>query len=120
MRTLLAVAAEEFELKWIRRRMAGRKDVRLIAVANGPGPRLAGMAADSVRIDVDAVVSTGLCGALDDRLKIGDIFIAGTVNGLEARMPPSVSQYGTGRYITGPLVSIDRVAGTVEEKRRLR
>lgn len=102
------MAAERFELEYIRPREGW------ILVANGPGPRLAGAAVDAVRGEVDVIVSTGICGALDPALRIADIFVATAVNGTPCRIPA-----GRRRCTSGPLLSIDRVASTSAEKSRL-
>ena len=111
MPSILIVAAEWFELEHIQ----PKPGWKLIKVANGPGPRLAGEGVGRVTQPVDLVVSTGLCGALDPILGIGDIFAASAVNGQAAELPRSRVAYRS-----GPLVSMDRVVQTAEEKRRLR
>jgi nucleoside phosphorylase len=111
VRTVLVVAAERFELKHIR----PRDDQFWILATNGPGPVLAAEAADSARQPVDAVLSTGLCGGLAGDLEVGDIVVGTAVNG----MPINVPQVA-GRYLAGPIASIDHVAQTVAEKRALR
>ena len=111
MRTALLVAAEQFELKWMPER-AG--DVRLVRTANGPGPALAEQAMDMVSGPVDLVVSVGLCGALDDSLGIGDVVVATTVNDVPVLQPQSRQPFRS-----GPVVSVDRVVSSVEEKRLL-
>ena len=111
MPTVLVVAAEQFELEHIQPRSAWN----LIKVANGPGPKLAREGAESVQERVDVVVSTGLCGALDPALRIGAIFVATEVNGWRSELPVSGKPFRS-----GPLVSVDRVAQTADEKRRLR
>jgi adenosylhomocysteine nucleosidase len=108
---VLVVAAERFELKYIR----PRADRRWILKANGPGGGLAGEAADSVGPEVDLVLSVGLCGALVDGLEIGQIVVASSINGIPIDRPQFL-----GSAVSGPIVSIDRVAQTVAEKRRLR
>lgn len=111
MKTVLAVAADPLELRWIPER--GR-DVCFLKVARGPGPRLARAAAESVGEAADAVLSTGLCGAIDPRLSVGDIVVASRVNGLEAALPVCRRPHRVGE-----LISVDRVASSAEEKRRL-
>jgi adenosylhomocysteine nucleosidase len=77
-------------------------------VANGPGPRLVEQAlAGDWR--VDAVLSVGFCGALDPDLRIGDIVVSG-----------DVPRRASGPFVRGEILSIDRVAVTAEQKRRLR
>ena len=130
------VAAEDFELSGIKNRAASvsRPDwplkfariaelngSRLLLAADGPGRRLAGAAANVVknREQVDAVVSTGICGGLDPDLAVGDVVVASAVSeaAIEwpAEMPKTSKPYRTGRVI-----SMDRVVGTVSEKARLR
>lgn len=97
---------------------------RVLLVANGPGPKLAAEAVEAalLRAPADAVVSTGYCGAVDTALQVGDIIIASEVISIEQQTvyrteaPECVGQ----RYCAGPVISQDWVAGTVEEKRRLR
>jgi hypothetical protein len=115
MRTILVVAAMPVERKAIERRIRSRRDLEFVVVAEGPGFRLAQKSLASVRSIPDAVVSAGICGALDDSLKVGDVFLATNVNGWKCDLP------GTARtYSSGPLISQDRVANSVEEKQRLR
>ena len=111
LRTVLVVAAEGFELKHI-----GPRDGHTwIFAANGPGPMLAAEAAGKVTDRVDAVLSTGLCGALVDELKVGDVVVGSAVNGRSIDVPRMA-----GHYLAGPIASIDHVAQTVAEKTALR
>ena len=116
-RRILVVAAEQWELSPIRAAVAHRAGVEYVFVANGPGPALARAAAASAGEppSFDAFVSTGLCGALVDELDIGNIVVGRSVNGVDVNEP----RVGLG-YTSGPIASVDYVAGTVEEKRRLR
>lgn len=97
-----------------------RAGTRLVAVANGAGPSLAAEATNAGldREPVQAVVSVGFCGGLNPALAAGDIFVARTVvSGVESHMvkrpacKPECKQ--------GVLLSVDRIVGTTEEKRRL-
>ena len=126
MKTWLLVAAERREFAGLLARIgtgvrlkgSGAKFAREVywkgnrwwLLANGPGPELAAKAFEmgAKREEVDAVVSTGLCGALDPALRIGDVVVAGVVP-LQAR-----------RYAAGDVHSIDRVAVTARDKRLLR
>lgn len=111
VRTVLVVAAENFELKYIQ----PRSGLKWVLAANGPGPMLAGEAADRAGRDVDVVLSVGLCGALAGDLRVGDIVAASAVNGAPVRTPRSARP-----FVSGPIVSMDRVAQTVSEKEQLR
>jgi adenosylhomocysteine nucleosidase len=88
-----------------------------VLVANGPGPKLAREAAEiaKTREELNGLVSTGFCGALDPALKPLDIFIATKVNAGQARPPVNPTR----GYKTGALHSIDRVAITPAEKSEL-
>jgi adenosylhomocysteine nucleosidase len=97
----LIVAAEMRELSGIRRQAAGRWEF----LANGPGP-LAAQALGEKR-NVDGIVSTGFCGALDPMLRIGDIVVSGQVTSPRP-------------FVRGEILSVDRVAVTAVEKRALR
>lgn len=112
MKIVLLVAALPLELNWVK----PRKDVRWIKAVGGPGQRLAGAAADKAGPEADTVISAGLCGALDPSLQVGDIVIGTSVNGVQADASIGVEKM---RTVTGPILSIDRVAGA-EDKRSLR
>lgn len=109
-RTWLLVAAERQEFDGILKRFgaslnfewaakfareARYRGDRFLMIANGPGPRLVEKALEK-KIEVDGMISTGFCGALDESLCVGDIV--------------------AGRGI----LSMDRVVVTAEEKRALR
>lgn len=110
MRTILVVAAENFELKYVLPRAGERWLLR----ANGPGGVLAGEAVDGAGGNADVILSVGMCGALTEELEIGDIVCGTAVNGIQIDTP-----YCESKHVTGPVASIDRVAQTVEEKRQL-
>jgi len=124
MTTWLMVAAEAREFEGILKRagdvrplawpgaafsrQAAWKDSRWFLIANGPGPRLVERALER-RPDVERILSIGFCGALDPALRIGDIVVSGEVPG------------GLGAsFVRGDVVSVDRVAITVRDKRDLR
>jgi hypothetical protein len=112
MRTWLLVAAERREFAGIIRRCGASSKLawpeaafarqadwrgdRWWFVANGPGRRLVEEALVR-KAQVDGIISTGFCGALDPALGVGDI-----VTGMEK------------------IASVDRVVVTAEEKRALR
>ncbi|HSR08603.1 MAG TPA: hypothetical protein VLM42_15730, partial [Bryobacteraceae bacterium] len=90
MKTWLLVAAERREFDGIRKRFgkvaklawpgakfAGEahwRGDRWWMVANGPGQALVFDALKDKK-NVDAMISTGLCGALDPALRVGDIVV---------------------------------------------
>lgn len=122
LRFCRAVRKLDWPLDWARSVELNRRQVFL--AANGPGPKLAAEAMDVARRQapdgsMDAVVSTGFCGGLDPGLEIGDIFVA---NGIRAggELVPVRTPHSARRCATGALVSVDRVAQTMEEKRDLR
>jgi adenosylhomocysteine nucleosidase len=136
--TLLVVAAEAREFAGLRRHCRGEKrlgwplqfarraelhGLRIVMVANGAGPVLAGEACEVawVKQKADALVSTGYCGALDPGLRVGEVFVATDVDAPEMGLRLEARQPECGRpHATGRLVSVDHVAQTVEEKKRLR
>ena len=103
--------------------LAGELNGEPVALAaNGPGPVLAGLAADALLEggNVQALVSYGLCGALDPALAVGDVFVATEVRGGAGAINVALQPKHTPRPVaSGSLLSIDRVACTVEEKAEL-
>lgn len=134
----MLVAAEGRELAGVRRHCGRLERLRwpveaawrgelggseVVLVANGAGRARAAEAVRAVceRAQVDAVVSTGWCGALEAELVPGEIVVASRIEGdggglsCECRMPRTAQAYRTGRLVTA-----DRVVGTAQEKARLR
>jgi adenosylhomocysteine nucleosidase len=110
-----------------------------VLVANGPGPRLAGQAADVAREheELKGLVSTGYCGALDPALKLCDIFVATAVLSAATEFPstvlpailpgrdrqgavPQPLAQAPSSVRTGKLLSLNRVVSTSAEKTELR
>jgi nucleoside phosphorylase len=131
------VAAEAREFAGLRRLCRGEKrlgwplqfarraelrGLRVVLVANGAGPALAGEACEVawMKQKADALVSTGFCGALDPVLKIGGVFVATSVDAPERGLRLEARKPECGRpHSTGGLVSVNRVVQTIEEKKRL-
>jgi len=124
VRTWLLVAAERRELEGVLRRSpaatklewpgakfaraAEWKGDRWWMVASGPGPRLVERALGEKK-DVNGIISTGFCGALDPALRVGDIVVGG-----DAEVASGAP------FVRGEIFSVDRVAVTAVEKRELR
>lgn len=131
LKSVLLVAAERREFDGIRQRLGRtmeRKDwgvgfacesvrngERWVMLANGPGRALAGAALSEnlirevSRENVKAIISTGYCGALDPKLRVGDIVVS------------EQTQVSCSRAFTrGGVATCDRVAVTRAEKQALR
>jgi len=104
---------------WARTIQLGGHD--LLLVANGVGARRAASAVDAAAeaFQPDAVVSTGFCGALDPQLALADVVGATSVAAAN-RTYQAVPIASAVAHHSGVVRSIDRVAQTAEEKRRLR
>jgi adenosylhomocysteine nucleosidase len=104
---------------------------RVMLAANGAGPRLAAQAVEiAIRAvtgaelsssKLEAVVSTGFCGALDPNLREGQIVIATEVLDLDANKTFECGTVDTeAPFASGVLVSQDRIANYAAEKQHLR
>lgn len=134
---IVAVAAEAIEFAgWLRHCMGVKRlswpvefareaewhGERVTMVADGAGPRLAARALDVAKQQcgsIKAVMSVGLCGALDPALRVGDIFTAlgvRTESGDRAALLPRKM----GAATRGVLFSLDRFVQTAAEKAQLR
>lgn len=141
MKTWLLVAAERREFDGIRRRIGGtveKKDLpakfvckgtwnaeRWIMVANGPGRELANAALSDELIReargegiLQAIMSTGYCGALDPKLRIGDIVVSDDTQLLTESRAHAL--HPARAFARGRVITRDRVAVTAAEKRELR
>jgi adenosylhomocysteine nucleosidase len=104
---------------WARRAKLGEHD--LLLVANGAGAARAAAAVDRAAAVFlpEAIISTGFCGALEERLDVGSVVVGTEVNGasgrFDARTPAASMPYHRGVVLT-----IDHVAQTAAEKRSLR
>jgi adenosylhomocysteine nucleosidase len=88
------------------------------AIANGAGAERA-FAAVLVAPKSSAICNIGFCGALDETLRVGDVFVATEVqNG--KRSWPALQPDDTPDAPTGAVASIDHIAQTAAEKSNLR
>ena len=124
MRTWLLVAAERRELEGVLLRLGTAKKLewpgarfaraaewkgdRWWMVASGPGPRLVEKALAEKK-NVNGIISTGFCGALDPALQVGNIVVWG-----------DAAVASDAPFARGEIFSSDRVAVTASEKRALR
>jgi adenosylhomocysteine nucleosidase len=106
-------------LDWARLTPLGGHE--LLLVANGAGARRAASAVDAAAdvFQPDAVISTGFCGALDPQLAVADVVVA-TIVAAADRSYPALPVSSAVAHHSGVVCSIDHVAQTAEEKRRLR
>ncbi|MCC7500003.1 MAG: hypothetical protein IT160_20655 [Bryobacterales bacterium] len=93
-----------------------------VLVADGPGPRLARRAVEtaSMKGEPAVVVSMGYCGALDPELPLYAIVSASNIEDGGRCWPcltPPVARNG---FVSGTIVSLDRVIGTPSAKVCLR
>ena len=95
------------------------RPVRWLLVSDGPGAALAGRAAAQAlsRCSVRCILSTGLCGALEESLKLGDtVHAVEVIDGQGRRWDTLDPDAGTKPV---RLLSAGRVAVSVAEKRSL-
>jgi adenosylhomocysteine nucleosidase len=142
---ILYVAAEAAELKPLAGLLTGLRKLkwpidyawegiwesrRILLAANGAGPKLAAqvvetalraaMVAELSSSKLEAVISTGFCGALDPALHESQIVVAS-----EVISPLSGERFGCARmtsdsdFVSGAVVSQDRVANNIQEKQEL-
>lgn len=105
----------QLPVHWARTgRLKGRE---VHAIANGAGAERA-FAAVLVAPKSSAICSIGFCGALEETLKIGDVFVANEVRKGSQSWP--ALDPGGPDAATGVVASIDHVAQRAEEKRNLR
>lgn len=109
----------DWPMEWAR--MVKLKGKKVFLAANGAGRKRTADAVDLARAerpDVTGVVSTGFCGGLDPILKIGDVFVATSIQSGGELLPVGAPRSARA-FMTGTLVTIDRVAQTAQEKRDL-
>jgi adenosylhomocysteine nucleosidase len=119
LRHASGVAHTKLGVDWSRSARLGNYEVML--VANGMGTQRAAAAVDAAlkQFDAEAIVSTGFCGALEPDLKTADV-IVGTAVSAGSHTLPALCPTSERRHRRGVVCSIDHVAQTAEEKRRLR
>ena len=133
---LLAVAADGRELTGFASRRPAEIDARwgywaewsagkTLMAADGIGREAARRVIDAAisRYKVSGLISVGYAGALQSGWAVGDLFVARRVllpgSTLEYPVTLPVFDSGPAAVRRGVMVTIDHVAGAVEEKRRL-
>lgn len=89
-------------------RQASWKGDHWLFLANGPGRGLVEEVLSSKPRQVDIMMSTGYCGALQPGQRVGDIVVSGEMP-VSSPIP----------FVRGEIASLDRVAATATEKRAL-
>jgi adenosylhomocysteine nucleosidase len=107
-------------LHWAR--LAALNGCEALLVANGAGAVRAAQAVEVASSDgkVKWICSMGFCGALENGMHAGDIFVAERVESGGGKYAASQPRSAQMRHCTGVVASIDRVAQTAQEKRELR
>jgi nucleoside phosphorylase len=92
-----------------------------LLVANGAGSERAAQGVDAARSigKLGLICSMGYCGALEEGMKVGGIFVAERVDTCDGEYGAVRPECGRTHYV-GILASVRRVAQTAEEKRALR
>jgi len=132
---LLVVAADPMEFRGIRfaggprklsiavdwARMGKMGGHEVLLIANGVGQKRAAAAVDQgcAAFTPDRVISFGFCGALDPQLTPAAVVVGSGV-AAGGRQYPAVPVAGNAPFTEGVVCSIDHIARTTEEKRRLR
>jgi adenosylhomocysteine nucleosidase len=119
LRHATGAAPAKLGIDWARSARLGNYE--LLLAANGMGAQRAAAAVDAAlhSFRAEAIVSTGFCGALEPDLAIGDV-VVGTAVSAGSHTFPSLCPASERRSPGSVACSIDHVAQTAEEKRRMR
>jgi adenosylhomocysteine nucleosidase len=107
-------------LHWARAAVLNGREVLLVANGAGGVRSAEAVAVASSDRKLNWICSMGFCGALENGMHAGDIFVAERVDGGGEKYTTSKPHSGQMRHRTGVVASIDRVAQTVQEKCELR
>lgn len=115
----VAVSPGHLALDWSRSARLGTHE--LVLAANGAGAQRAASAVEAAlqHFPADVILSTGFCGALAEELQIADV-VVGTAVSAGARTFTALHPASLRPHHMGVVCSIDHVAQTAGEKRRLR
>ncbi len=119
LRHLTEVKSTTVPVAWSRSARFGNH--QLVLAANGAGAPRAASAVDAALqgFPAEAIVSTGFCGALAPELQIADVVVGSAIS-TGSRTFPALYPACPRMHQIGVVCSIDHVAQTAEEKRRLR
>jgi hopanoid-associated phosphorylase len=119
LRHASGVARAKLGIDWSRSGRLG--DYEVMLVANGMGAQRAAAAVDAALqvFGAEAIVSTGFCGALEADFETADVIVGSAVSA-GSQTFPALCPASERRHRQGVVCSIDHVAQTAEEKRRLR
>jgi adenosylhomocysteine nucleosidase len=94
---------------------------QVLLAANGAGAQRAASAVDSALggFRAEAILSTGFCGALAPELEIADVVVATAISAGTSTFP-ALHPTSERKHHKGVVCSIDHIAQTADEKRRLR
>lgn len=142
---ILYVASEAMELKPFANLLTGLRKLkwpidyafegilegrRMMLAANGAGPRLAAQAVEvAIRAvtvaelsssKLEAVIATGFCGALDPAIREGQIVVASQIlDPAQNETFECATVTSAAEFLSGPILSQDRIANDAAEKQRL-
>jgi adenosylhomocysteine nucleosidase len=116
------IARPQVQADWARTCRIGGHEALLVANGAGRKRAAAAAAAGIAEWRPEAVVSTGFCGALDERLDVADLVVGTEIIGCDASVASgrAAVEAGHARPVAGPIHSADAIARTAEEKRKLR
>jgi len=106
-------------IDYAREALLGDHEIRLAAHGAGAHHAVAALDAALASFRPDAIASIGFCGALDPALAIADLVVGTSILAGDRVFCPQALDSGK-PHRRGAVSSIDRVAGTAEEKRHLR
>ena len=132
---ILMIAADPMEFPGILRHSTGAQPTtvpvawsrsarlgihHLVLAANGTGAQRAASAVARAleSFPAEAIVSTGFCGALAPELEIADVVVGSAISA-GSRTFPALHPASPRQHRIGVVCSIDHVARTADEKRRL-
>src|SRR5436190_11740335 len=97
-------------------RAAALNGGEVLLLANGAGDARAARAVEVATSEekISRICSVGFCGALENGMSVGDIFVAERVDGGGDRYAASQPESGQMRHRRGVLASVGRVAQTAQ------